>query len=125
MRITEANIEINRKDGKLHSISIDMPIWDKIGEDDFMSVNIPLLGIKTFAKDEDDAQLAIKEAINLFCITNEKFGKGLETELQILGWEFISEKNDSILMAYSTSNFIFDEMMQTGEKFVETLELSC
>lgn len=127
MKITEANIEINRKEGKLVSISIDMPIWDRIAEDEFVSVNIPFLGIKTFAKDDTDANTAIKEVINLFCITNEKFGNGLETELRLLGWDFVSEdlNTGSVIMAYNTSNFIIDQIMETGDKFVETLELAC
>lgn len=125
MKFTEANIEINRIDGKLSSITIDMPIWDKIVEDEFMSVNIPFLGIKTFAKDEIDAQESIKECINLFCVTSEKFGNGLETELRLLGWEFISEDKESVVMSFNTSNVIFDQIMETGDKFVETLELTC
>ncbi|MFN7675345.1 hypothetical protein [Flavobacterium sp.] len=125
MKFTEANIEINRLDGKLSSITIDMPIWDKIVEDEFMSVNIPFLGIKTFAKDELDAQEAIKECVNLFCVTSEKFGSGLETELRLLGWEFISEDKGSVIMSFNTSNVIFDQIMETGDKFVETLELTC
>jgi len=125
MRINEANIEINRKDGKLFSISVDMPIWDKIVEDDFMSVNIPFLGIKTFARDEEDAQQAIKECINLFCISSEKFGNGLEAELKLIGWDFVSRDANSTVMAFTTSNFIFDQILQTGDKFVETLELVC
>lgn len=125
MKITEANIEINRLDGKLSSITVDMPIWDKTVEDEFISVNIPFLGIKTFAKNEIDAQDAIKECVHLFCVTSEKFGSGLETELRLLGWEFISEDKGSVIMAFNTSNVIFDQIMETGDKFVETFELTC
>ena len=126
MKINEANIEINRLEGRLHSISVDMPIWDKTVEDETISVNIPFLGLKTFAKDDYDMQEAIKEAVNLFCITSEKLGSGLETELRLLGWEFISEdKEGSVVMAFNTSNIIFDQIMETGDKFVETLELIC
>lgn len=126
MKINEANIEINRLEGRLHSISVDMPVWDKTVEDETISVNIPFLGLKTFAKDDSDMQKAIKEAVNLFCITSEKLGSGLETELRLLGWEFISEdKEGSVIMAYNTSNIIFDQIMETGDKFVETLELIC
>ena len=38
MRTVEANIEINRIEDKLSSISVVMPIWDKHSEDGFISV---------------------------------------------------------------------------------------
>jgi len=40
-----------------------------------------LLGITTFAKDEADASVAIQEAVICFFIAAEKFGCGIEKEL--------------------------------------------
>lgn len=125
MTINEANIEINRVEGRLFSISVDMPIWDKVVEDDFVSVNIPLLGMKTFAKDSEDANTAIKEAVSLFCKTSEHFSNGLEAELINLGWDFVSEDENKVIMTYTANNFVLDQIIQTGDKFVETLELVC
>lgn len=127
MKITEANIEINRKDGKLTSVSVAMPIWDKVGNDDFLSINIPLFGMKTFAKNELDAENAINEALTLFCINSEKFGKGLENELKLIGWGFNEQKQDFTSMTYSVanSNSIIDQIMQTGEQVVQKLDLVC
>jgi len=127
MRINEANIEINRRDGKLISVTIDMPIWDKLGVDNFISVNLPLFGIKTFAKDELDADVAVRESITAFCINSEKFGKGLESELKLIGWSFNEQKNDFTSMSFEVpnSNSVIDQIMQTGEHFAEKLELTC
>jgi hypothetical protein len=127
MKITEANIEISRKDGKLFSVSVAMPIWDKVGNDDFLSVNIPLFGIKTFAKDEIDAEIAINESLRAFCINAEKFGKGLENELKLIGWGFIEQTETFASMSYrvSNSNSVIDQIMQTGEQVVQKFELAC
>lgn len=127
MKINEANIDISRKEGKLISVSVAMPIWDKVGMDDFISVNIPLFNTKTFAKDEKDADVAIAEAIKGFCISAEKFGRGLEAELKLLGWNFIEQSDDFTSMAFivSDSNTVIDQIMQTGEQFAEKLDLAC
>jgi hypothetical protein len=127
MKINEANIEIIRKEGKLQSISVAMPIWDKIGDDNFLSINIPLFGIKTFAKDEVDAEIAINEILTLFCINAEKFGKGLENELKLIGWSFIKQDAEFCTMAYnvSNSNSVIDQIMQTGEQIARKLNLAC
>ena len=120
----EANIDIVRKDGKLKSVSFVMPIWDKQGEDDVLIVEIPLLGIKTFAKDEYDAEIAAQESIELFCLNAEKFGKGLETELKIFGWKFNSKEDNFASMSFNTNRVVFQHMMQTGEQVAHTLELA-
>lgn len=126
MQVNEANIEIIRKDKKLLSVSISMPIWDKTSDDNFITVNIPLLGIKTFAENEVDASVAIKEAVKAFCINSEKFGKGIESELKVLGWGFNERMDDLITMSYSVSNSnsVIDQIMQTGEQFAEKLDLA-
>jgi len=120
----EANIEIVRKDKKLSSVSVVMPIWDKQGQDDVLSINIPLLGMKTFAKDEIDAEKAIKEAIELFCINAERFGNGLESELRIFGWDLINSQDNITSMAFSTGSFVYDNIIKTGEQVAHTLELA-
>ncbi|MGV9004722.1 hypothetical protein [Flavobacterium sp.] len=127
MRITEANIEIIRQEGKLVSVSVAMPIWDKVGDDNILSVNIPLFGIKTFAENEFDADIAIKEVLTAFCINSEKFGNGLENVLKIIGWSF-NERNEnfcSMSFSVSNNNSVIDQIMQTGEQVVQKLELIC
>lgn len=127
MKISEANIDILRKDGKLLSASIAMPIWDKVGDDDFLAVNIPLFGLKTFATDEVDAEIAINELLTAFCINAEKFGNGLESELKLIGWTFVEQTKDFTSMTYavSNSNSVLDQIMQTGEQVVQKLDLAC
>jgi hypothetical protein len=121
----EANIEIFRQAGKLTSISVIMPTWTKQEHDDTLSVNIPLFGIKTVAKDEEDAEVAIEEAIKSFCIIAEKCGKGLERELETLGWSFVNENETYSLLTYSVSetNVVMEQIMQTGDQYVHKLEL--
>lgn len=127
MKITEASIEINRKKGKLFSISVEMPIWDKLSNDDFISINMPLFGIKTFAQNELDAEKAIDEALRVFCMNAEKFGKGLEIELKLIGWSFTEQSENFTLMSYNVknNNTVIGQIMQTGEQVVQKLELAC
>lgn len=119
MKTNEANIDIIRKKGLLQSISVIMPIWDKIGEDDFLSIDIPLLGLKTFAKDESDIEKATIEAITVFCINAEKFGKGLETELKLFGWSFKDNKKEKTSMVFNvpSKSTVLGQVIQTGEQF--------
>lgn len=125
MQTNEANIEITRKDKKLFSISVVMPMWDKIGDDGFLKIDIPLFSIRTFAKNDEDAEIAIEEAIKVFCINAEKFGAGLENELRILGWSHNTENDETISMVYNVSdtNVVMEQIMETGEQYAHTHSL--
>lgn len=121
MKTTEGNIEIKRNEGKLSSISVIMPTWRKQEHDSIISINVPLLGLKTIAKDFDDADKAIEEAIRCFCIAAEKFGQGFEAELQTLGWEVSKGEKDESLLTFGieSGNLVFEQIMETGEQFAE------
>lgn len=119
MKTSEANIKITRIEDVLSSISLIMPTW-KHQEDTSLSVIIPLFGIKTFAKDLDDADIAINEAIKCFCIASEKFGQGIEKELQTIGWSTVD--NNHSLLNYSidsNDNIVLEQIMETGDQFAE------
>eukprot|EP00035_Acanthoeca_spectabilis_P027023 m.465037 g.465037 ORF g.465037 m.465037 type:complete len:128 (+) comp23942_c0_seq1:49-432(+) len=126
MKINEANIDIIRKDNILNSVSVAMPIWDKVGNDELLAIDIPLFGIKTVAKDPVDAEVAIRESIQLFCLSAEKFGKGLENELKVMGWSFIEQSENFTSMSFSvpSQNTVIDQIMNTGGHFAQKLELS-
>lgn len=126
MKTTKANVDITRKNGVLTSVSIAMPIWDKIGSDNLLAIDIPLFGIKTVAKDAMDAEVAIKESVKLFCLSAEKFGRGLETELRVMGWSFIDRSKDLTSMSFTvpSNNTVIDQIMNTGGQFAQKLELA-
>lgn len=120
MNTTEANIKITRSGDKLTSISVFMPIWNKMSAHGNLLVQLPLLGIDTIAKDEIDAEKAIEEAIASFCFVAEHFGQGLEKELQALGWIAIDGETGEPLLGYSVSetDVMLERLMQTGENYV-------
>lgn len=120
MNITEANIKVTRNGNKIVSISVLMPIWNKRSDQGNLLVQLPLLGIETIAKDEHDAEKAIEEAIGSFCIVAEKFGQGIEKELQALGWIAIDDETGEPLLGYNVSDTdaMLDRLMQTGENYV-------
>lgn len=126
MKINEANIEIIRVNGELKSLAVQMPIWDKILDDESISINIPLLGLKTFAFNDGDTLTAIQQLIQAFCINSERFGMGVEAELSKIGWVKNSVEESKVRMSYqiSGSNVILDQIMQTGDQFVEVLEIA-
>lgn len=126
MKTIEANVDIIRKNGILISVSIAMPIWDKIGNDNLLAIDIPLFGIKTVAKDTLDAETAIEESVKLFCLSVEKFGKGLENELKVMGWSFTEQSKDLTSMSFTvpSNNTIIDQIMNTGGQFAQKLELA-
>lgn len=120
MNIPEANIEIMRNGDKLVSISVSMPIWSKESEfDGNILVKLPLLAINTIAKDEDDAEIAIKEAIQSFCIAAEKFGEGVESELQALGWKRVDHNGNHVLgYCVSEPDALIERLLQTGDNYI-------
>lgn len=122
MQTSEANIEITRNNRKLFSIAVVMPMWDKIGDDGFLKIDLPLFGIRTFSKNALDTEIAIEEAIKIFCINAERFGAGLENELRILGWSHNFEKEDTTSMVYNVSdtNVVLEQIMETGEQYAHT-----
>ena len=120
MNTVEANIKITRNLDKLTSISVFMPIWNKQSDQGNLLVQLPLLGIDTIARNEADADKAIEEAIASFCIVAEKFGQGIEKELQALGWVAIDGETGEPLLGYNVSNTdaMLERLMQTGENYV-------
>ncbi|MEP6949369.1 MAG: hypothetical protein ABI863_08850 [Ginsengibacter sp.] len=122
MRTSEANIEVKRnEDGLLSSISVIMPTWNKVDHENVISITIPLFGIKTFANDNEDCEVAIQEAIKCFCIAAEKFGQGLEAELQALNWSITRENKllSSLNFSVETKDVVLEQIMETGDQFVE------
>ncbi|GAB1856699.1 hypothetical protein MHTCC0001_15340 [Flavobacteriaceae bacterium MHTCC 0001] len=126
MTISEANIDILRIDGNLDSISVAMPVWDKLSNDGLLSIDIPLFGIKTFAIDDNDAKKAIEDSVRLFCLSAEKFGRGLEFELLNMGWKITSDTKGIVSMSFEVSetNTVIEQIMHTGEQFAQKLELA-
>jgi hypothetical protein len=123
MNRTEANIKITRNRGKIDSISVLMPIWNKQSDHGNLLVKLPLLGIETIAKDEKDAEKAIKEAIISFCIVSEKFGQGIEKELFSLGWSAVDGETGEPVLGYTISgesdaDTMLERLMQTGDNYV-------
>jgi hypothetical protein len=120
MNTTEANIKITRNGKKISSISVFMPIWNKQSDQGNLLVQLPLLGIETIAKDENDAEKAIDEAIASFCIVSEKFGQGIEKELQALGWIHIDDETGEPVLGYNVSDtdVMLERLMLTGENYI-------
>ncbi|NIG57252.1 hypothetical protein [Chitinophaga sp. Cy-1792] len=113
---TEANITITKREGKITFISVSMPIWTKWNDFGNLSVNIPLLGIETIAKDGNDAEKAIEEAIISFCVIAEKFGQGIEKELQVLGWQLAGD--DNLEYGINDADAVLESIFRTGENYV-------
>lgn len=117
MNNNEATLELSKHDGGITELSVIMPIWSKKVEDGSFLVNIPLLGLKTFATDESDIDIAVEEAIKCFCISASKFGNGVDAELKELGWKLDENQNDHILFNLtSDDNELLNNILQTGEQ---------
>lgn len=113
MRTTDANIEICRANNVLQSISLIMPVWHKCNEDGFIEIHMPLFGLKTIASNEEAIEKAVTEAVHCFAISAEKFGKGLEFELQMLGWQSADEEES--LLQFIAPNDVFQQVIETGD----------
>lgn len=126
MTPNEANIDIIRRDNNLVTVSVAMPVWDKPSNDGFISIDIPMFGIKTFAESDKDANSAIEESIRLFCMSAEKFGRGLEFELVNMGWNITSDKDGLTCMSFSIPETftVIEQIMHTGDQFAKRLEIA-
>jgi hypothetical protein len=113
---TEASITITKDEGKITFISVQMPIWTKWNDFGNLSVRIPLLGLETIAKDDNDAEKAIEEAIVSFCVVAEKFGQGIEKELAVLGWRCAG--NDNLAYDINDTDVVLEEIFKTSESYV-------
>jgi len=122
----KANIKIVRHGEELFSIAVIMPFWNRLKEDNTILVDIPLFGIKTFARNEEDAEVAVDEAVRSFCIAAEKFGKGIEAELASLGWRFEEEEDEdeNSMLNYNPHDAVLAQIMETGERCSNNLVLA-
>lgn len=127
MKNIEASVEISRDQSKLLiSVSVTMPIWVKENDDNIFSVDAPLLGIKLFVENETDIQGVLDDSIKSFCFLSEKFGQGLEKELQDIGWEkaVLDDRKAEVTLDFSTNkerNFVFDSIIKTGDSYTTKL----
>lgn len=90
-----------------------MPVWKQKRDDGKTYITIPLLNIETYGIGEDDCDLAINEAFQLFCISSEKHGVGIEKELREIGWEQDLQINN--VFSVSSKQAIIGNLLQTGE----------
>jgi len=104
MRIIEPSIIIGRTGDKLTSISVAMPVKVERSFDGSLKVNLPLFGTHSWANDENGVEKAVEAEVILFCRGAEKFGDGIEKELQYLGWKMVSVKDEVRVFAYRVSN---------------------
>lgn len=64
-----------------------MEINKIVHSDGTISIELPMFGnLRTYAENDTDMKVAIDEAIMVFRMASEKFGKGLKEELKMLGW---------------------------------------
>lgn len=127
MQTNEANIKLTRNGGKVASISVQMPIWSKVSDHGNLLIDLPFLGISTIAKNEEDSEKAIEEAIVSFCLISDKFGQGVEKELETLGWIPVNSENGEPLLGYSVDNAdeLLERILQTSEPYAkEKLEIT-
>jgi hypothetical protein len=52
-----------------------------------LNIEIPSLGISTYAKDFSDVDIAIQEAIQCLVIASERHGNGVKAEFEAAGWK--------------------------------------
>lgn len=96
METVSIMMEIKRSRHRLHSVSVVMPTWNRIGSDGKIYAKIPFLGLETYGTDEEDLRVAIEEALECFCIAAEEHGLGLESELQFQGWKQVEKTGDDL-----------------------------
>lgn len=117
--INEIKMEITRNGESLSSVKVIMPTWNKVRDNGLTYISLPFFGLETCAKNDDDAAVALSEAVQCFCLIAERHGLGLESELEFVGWEKSEEKGDTefghSFMNVTPKNEAFDNIINTGE----------
>lgn len=127
MNTTEAHIKLFMHEEKITAVSVLMPVWNKESDHGNLLIRLPLLGIETIAKNEADADKAIEEAIISFCTVAQKFGQGVEKELQSLGWVKIDGETGEPELGYNVADTddLLERLLQTGDNYVnDNLEVA-
>ena len=122
MKHPEANITIKLEaDGKT-SVAVLMPVWVKTTEYGTLKISLPLLGLDTYAKNEEDADNAIDEAIIAFCVMAKKYGQGVQKELQSLGWQLMDDSGQQPALGYcvSDTDSLLERLFQTGDSYAKS-----
>lgn len=119
--MNQATISITRDShGKLESVSVVMPSWEKEGDDGAIVINMPFFGIRLFAFDGMDIDELSHDAIKSFCLNCERFGLKLETELLTMGWVNVTE--DTMVYSIDSGNFVINEILHTGEQLPQFVD---
>ncbi len=119
MKHTSASLEVV-KDGTSFSINVIMPVWHK-EVNDAVKVEMPLLGLSNYASNENEIQTAVDETVLCFCIAAQKYGKGIDAELNKMGWS--NYANSTLEFDAYEENDVMESIMNTGDQYVNSLEL--
>jgi len=127
METQNVSIEIAREKGFLSNISLSFPIWISTNLDKSIDIEMPFLGLSTSSQDEDEIDLAIEEAIKAFCIICDKYGQGLEKELEFLGWESSQNRDNVIenLQILTPKENNIKRNVYHGIKLADDITLTC
>lgn len=123
-----SNIDIQRENGVLQSVTLVTPIWHKDLADETIEVTLPFFNLKTTAFSEEDIETAINEILEVFCKMCEKLGRGLEKELKLMGFDFTvgKEGQDNVSMgrASKTRDFALLQLIKTGDMIASKIEMN-
>lgn len=115
MTHSNPTIQVVRESNILSLVKVIMPMWYKLDSDGITHVKMPLLSLSTFGKGEEDVEVAIRETITCFCLGADKFGLGLESELEFNGWIKLKERSGESVFIWKHEDS-FDEILETGEE---------
>jgi hypothetical protein len=120
MSTIEPVFKITRIATKISSISVEMPIQTERSFDGYLKVHMPLLDIMIWAKDQEYVEEAVKAALIGLCLAAEQFGKGMEKELESMGWILTGKEADSSIFTYDSVNrkTILERIMRTSDNYI-------
>jgi hypothetical protein len=108
-------VEATRKEGRLMTVKATMPVWSKIDVSGKLEVKMPFIGGETFCNSESAIEKATEEAFACFCLASERFGRGLEQELVVLGWKHTGAKENGVcILSFGPENETIDNVFDTG-----------
>ena len=79
-------------------------------------IKLPLISLNTYglSNNEEDSNKALNESIRVFCKASEEYGLGLESELEIAGWNKVIISNTKTIFELNFKMDVLNDVMDTG-----------
>lgn len=101
---------VKRKNGKLINFTATSPLWIKETSTGRLLVSLPFFGLEFVVSNQDQIDAHANACVESWLILSEENGRGIEWELEQLGWH----------KAHKIGSYNFTDDSYIGSKLIDT-----